>query len=64
MNDTSMKLLRSSVVVDISPVVSSVIGVIIAATPHPNFLNTILPPNIINSVTIPVAVEKLPMNEE
>ena len=41
-----------------------VIGVIIAATPHPNRLNMTLPPSIINRVTNPVAVEKLPMKAE
>lgn len=46
------------------PVVKSVMGVIMAATPHPNFLNTTLPANIIRSVTMPVAVEKLPMKAE
>ena len=44
--------------------VRRVIGVIIAATPHPNFLNTTLPASIISRVTMPVAVEKLPMKEE
>ena len=56
--------LRSTVGIEIVPVVSRVIGVIIAATPHPNLLKIILPPNIISNVTIPVAVEKFPMKEE
>lgn len=46
------------------PVVNKVIGVINAATPHPNCLNTTLPASIINNVTIPVIVEKLPINIE
>ena len=40
------------------------IGVIIAATPHPNLLKMTLPPSIISSVTKPVAIEKLPMKAE
>ena len=46
------------------PVVNKVIGVINAATPQPNCLNTTLPASIINNVTIPFIVEKLPKNNE
>ena len=44
--------------------VRRVIGVIIAATPHPNRLKMTLPANIIKRVTNPVAVEKFPMKAE
>lgn len=47
-----------------TPVRSKTVGVIMAATPHPNFLSITRPTNIIVKVAIPVAVEKSPMKEE
>mmetsp|Transcript_11731 Transcript_11731/g.35746 ORF Transcript_11731/g.35746 Transcript_11731/m.35746 type:complete len:205 (+) Transcript_11731:170-784(+) len=48
----------------VKPVKPSTVGVIVAATPHPNFLKMNRPIIIITKVTLPVAVEKLPMNVE
>lgn len=47
-----------------TPVSSNTVGVIMAATPHPNFLSITLPRSIIVKVAMPVAVEKSPMNDE
>jgi hypothetical protein len=47
-----------------TPVRSNTAGVMVAATPHPNFLRITLPNNIIVNVAMPVAVEKSPINEE
>ena len=47
-----------------TPVRSKTVGVIIAATPQPNFLSINRPSNIIVKVAMPVAVEKSPMKDE
>jgi hypothetical protein len=47
-----------------TPVSNRTVGVIIAATPHPNFRSINRPKSIIVKVAIPVAVEKSPMKDE
>lgn len=47
-----------------TPVRRSTVGVIMAATPHPNLRRMTRPSNIMVKVAMPVAVEKSPMNDE
>lgn len=47
-----------------TPVSNKTVGVIIAATPQPNFRSMIRPNSIIVKVAMPVAVEKSPMKDE
>ncbi len=47
-----------------TPVISSTVGVMAAATPHPYFLKMKRLSNIIINVATPVYVEKSPMKEE
>mmetsp|Transcript_15854 Transcript_15854/g.34354 ORF Transcript_15854/g.34354 Transcript_15854/m.34354 type:complete len:80 (-) Transcript_15854:1261-1500(-) len=47
-----------------SPVTPKLIGVIKAATLHPNLAKIVRPKSIITNVTTPVAEEKLPIKAE